>query len=98
MNKKIKIIELLNKIANGEEPPKKIKKEELEGDSFEDLIDNLKYFDKDFSKTLNDEVEILGDNTEEIEKLSIEWSVNEIAGKVDELIKAVNKIRKDLNK
>ncbi len=73
MNKKIKIIDLFNKIANGEEIPEKIKKEELEGNSFEDLIDNLKYFNKDFSKTLNDYVEILEDNTEdnteEIEEL-----------------------------
>ena len=68
MSKTIKIIQLLNKIANGEEVPKKIKKKHLEGNSFEDLIDNLKYFDKDFSKTLNDEVEII----EEQEEINIQ--------------------------
>ena len=105
MNKKIKIIELLNKIANGEEVPKEIKKEDLEGNSFEDLIDNLKYFDKDFSKTLNDEVEILEDNIEEINKeysyifdgtVKV-WSDSQIIiiDKINELVKAINSIRKD---
>lgn len=108
MNKKIKIIELLNRIANGEEPPKKIKKEELEGDSFEDLIDNLKYFNKDFSKTLNDEVEISEDKIEEINKeysyvfdgtVKL-WSDSDIIiiDKINELVKAINELRKEKEK
>ena len=103
MSNKIKVIDLLNKIANGEEVPKEIKKEDLEGNSFEDLIDNLKYFDKDFSKTLNDEVEILEDNTEEIEELDTDKGLQEIdrvliiqnRNKINELVKAVNDLRKE---
>lgn len=47
---------------------------------------------------LNSKIEVLEDNTEEIEELSYEWTTNEIADRVDKLIKAVNEIRKDLNK
>jgi hypothetical protein len=101
MNKKIKIIELLNKIANREEVPKKIifLNETLEYD-----IDCQDY--TGFSKTgsgaffgylftneptqnfINDEVEILENNTKEIEELKYDV--------VDELVKAVNSIRKEL--
>ena len=67
MIKSIKIIDLLNKIANGEEVPKKIKQKYLEGNSFEDLIDNIKYFNADFSKTLNEEIEIIEEQEPEID-------------------------------
>ena len=56
------------------------------------------YISLDSYEDLNTEVEILEDNTEEIEELSYEWTTNEIADRVDKLIKAVNQIRKDLNK
>lgn len=103
MNKKIKVIELLNKIANGEEVPKKIDYQE---EIYEWDEEALKYADHTgytleiYTEKidLNDEVEILEDNTEEIEELSYEWTTNEIADRVDKLIKAVNQIRKDLNK
>ena len=155
MNKKIKIIELLNKIANGEKVPKIIKynydtfqysskweqyiKEGYDeipllriisdynysglNDEVEILEDNTeeqenlgeswkevgkrvgewaKEFEQGFKESFTEIVrypfEKLEDNTEEIEELSYEWTTNEIADRVDKLIKAVNAIRKDLNK
>ena len=113
MNKKIKIIELLNKIANEEELPKKIKYEsvfELQDGLYMSVDDNTcrfaDYLWCDFSN-INDEVEILEDNTEEIEELDEEWtyiegqvektwskSELELVNKINELVKAVNKLRK----
>ena len=108
MSKTITIIQLLNKIANGEEVPKKIKKKYLEGNSFEDLIDNLKYFDKDFSKTLNDEVEIIEEQEEidianivmmDLEKYGFdnkdEFAIDLIF-KVNELVRAVKQLDKNI--
>lgn len=107
MNKKIKIIDLVNRIESGEEIPEKIKYNEME---FKYDKSSGKYTRKNFSiitwfciekftsNFLNKTVEILEDNTEEIEELSYEWTINEIADRVDKLIKAVNQIRKDLNK
>lgn len=104
MNKKIKIIDLLNKVANGEEVPEiivyqdkifvKSKDNDYTTDDGVPLVHLLNYN----LSNLNDDVEILKDNTEEIEELSYEWTTNEIADRVDKLIKAVNQIRKDLNK
>ena len=82
MNKKIKIIELLNKIANKEELPKKIEYKfetfYIKYDTFHDIYfyeakDGtllLKYIYN--TNYLLDEVEILEDNTEEIEELEKE--------------------------
>ena len=102
MNKKIKIIELLNKIANGEEVANLKIKHWKQIYNF-----NIKMgfitcqsdegYNLDLIQCLNDEVEILEDNTEEIEELSYEWTINEIADRVDKLIKALNAIRKDKN-
>lgn len=109
MNKKIKIIELLNKIANKEELPKKIKYEsvfELQDGLYMSVDDNTcrfaDYLWCDFSN-INDEVEILEDNTEEITEEIKELPIyNNIATderfKINELIKTVNEIRKDLNR
>ena len=107
MNKKIKIIDLVNIIESGEKIPEKIKYNEME---FKYDKSSGKYTRKNSSiitwfcierftnDFLNKTVEILEDNTEEIEELSYEWTTNEIADRVDKLIKAVNQIRKDLNK
>ena len=77
MNKKIKIIDLLNKIANGEEVPKEIKVNGLDF-IWKTLDDGAGYFNieeghwledcisLDGAEDLNTEVEILEDNTEEI--------------------------------
>lgn len=83
MNKKIKIIELLNKIANGEEMelPKRIK---LDNHKLEYIGKWQQYIGQDNDSLsllsiindynysgLTDEVEILEDNTEEIEELIV---------------------------
>ena len=116
MNKKIKVIELFNKIANGEEVPRKIfyKGETFIFNSDYSSIDNLYAFLQNngvgwlecINVNLNDEVEILEDNTEEIEELPIELldekdltpHIIKHFNKINELVKAVNSIRKDLNK
>ena len=113
MNKKIKIIELLLKIAHGEYP-KRFKynnkiyeyKRIVNGTGY--VTENDDWFNSDIfiddCENLNEEVEILEDNTEEIEELKpvedgityrYEWS--EIPNKINELVKAINSIRKDKN-
>ena len=109
MNKKIKVIELLNKIANGEDLPKRIKiqdyvfelSKDYEHYYYNEDVEITHLINHNFSN-LNDEVEILEDNTEEIEELKpvedglayrYEWS--EVPKKINELVKAINSIRKD---
>ena len=108
MNKKIKVIELLNKIANGEDLLKRIKiqdyvfelSKDYEHYYYNEDVEITHLINHNFSN-LNEEVEILEDNTEEIEELKpvedgityrYEWS--EIPNKINELVKAVNKLRK----
>jgi len=106
MNKKIKIIELLNKIANGEEIPKKIKHWQEEYT----LVNKMGFvsctsksgYCLDLVQCLNDEVEILEDNTEEIEELTYFCIGNakstdqtKMIDKINELVKAINEIRKE---
>ena len=81
MNKKIKIIDLVNRIESGEKVPEKIKYNQLE---FKYDKGSGKYFRKNSSiitwfcierftnDFLNKTVEILEDNTEEIEELEKE--------------------------
>lgn len=76
MNKTIKIIDLLNKIANGEEPSKKIK---YDGRLYHLNVFKNNYFDDldcsfiDF-KNIHDTVEIIEDN-DKLEK--IKWDEKE---------------------
>lgn len=115
MNKKIKMIELLNMIANGEKVPKIIK---YNYDTFQysskweqyikegyDEIPLLRIISDYNYSGLNDEVEILEDNTKEIDEIPEERIENctdrnyaYLATKYNELVKAVKEIRKDLNK
>ena len=123
MNKKIKIIELLNKIANGKEVPQKIKikdkiyeyKENIYGTGYcrgvrDDLWWLKDYFNLDESSVLNDYVEVLEDNTEEIEEFehysifsaivgkeneNIENELRKMSLKINELVRAYNKSRKE---
>lgn len=113
MNKKIKIIDLVNRIESGEKVPEKIKYNQLE---FKYDKGSGKYFRKNSSiitwlcierftnDFLNKTVEILEDNTEEIEELltieDYECDKTDIRlnrDKINELVKAVNSIRKDKN-
>ena len=121
MNKKIKVIELLNKIANGEDLPKRIKIQDYVFELSKDY--EHYYYNEDVEivaithlinhnfSNLNDEVEVLEDNTEEIEDNTEE--IEEIpeeciedctdrnyaylATKYNELVKAINSIRKGKN-
>lgn len=113
MNKKIKIIELLNKIANGEEMPQKINYDNEvyvyigrweQYVTEEEEIPLLRRISAYNYSGLNDEVEILEDNTEEIEELKYDvvdengrgwYKLDTIANKVTELVRAVNKLRKE---
>ena len=116
MDKKIKIIELFNIIAQVEDIgklPKKIKYYDYiyelqiasrdyyckaEGDYLTDRVD-----DKPLNSFLNDTVEILEDNTEEIEELNLEalngmggftfTEIEEVAyNKINEIIKKLNQL------
>ena len=113
MNKKIKIIELLNMIANGDlknntkfniinENGEIIKcKYSSTYPGYIWVIDNEEVsfnYKIDYLRILSYEVEILEDNTEDIETIDeLRWDhdIYEIAEKVDELVKAVNKLRKE---
>lgn len=126
MNKKIKVIELWNIISQVEDIeklPKKIKYfediYELQTGSRDYYCDNQDDYltdrvdDKPFNSFLNDYVEILEDNTVEIEELAIinNYSYNILSkeekikqlksyiennrDKINELVKAVNKLRKE---
>lgn len=106
MNKKIKAIQVLNEMADDESYRPTVKYQEMTYTYRNDIGDYTNDFNSEYgifsgwalNLMLNNEVEILEDNTEEIEELSYEWTTNEIADRVDKLIKAVNQIRKDLNK
>lgn len=114
MNKKIKIIELLLKIAHGEYP-KRFKynnkiyeyKRIAQGTGY--VTENYDWFNSDIYiddwDNLNEYVEILEDNTEEIEELEYfnigkakSTDQTKMIDKINELVKAIKEIRKDLNK
>lgn len=117
MNKEITVIDLFKRIEKHEDIPKKIKYKDscyifkhtnYSIDHLYVLIghESIGWLEhKDIN--LFDEVEILEDNTEDIEELKYDvvdengrgwYKLDTIADKVTELIKAVNQIRKDLNK
>ena len=125
MNKKIKVIDLVNRIESGEKVPEKIKYNQLE---FKYDKGSGKYIRKNSSiitwfcierftnDFLNKTVEILEDNTEEIEELEeisdeyfnmlsdeskVKWLksyIKDDRNKINELVKAVNKLRKENKK
>lgn len=78
MSKIITVIQLLNRTANGEEVPKKVQYNEKEY-FYHDYSKNYYYindneeslFDDTIAFCANNEVEILEDNTEELEELDI---------------------------
>ena len=107
MNKKIKVIDLIDKKYHNLELPKHIRINKLEYFYNE----NRKTYDSEYGEqmsfdftdnVLNMEVEILEDNTEEIEELkrikngnAYTYNWIEVVNKVNELVKAINSIRKD---
>ena len=104
MNKKIKVIDLIDKKYHNLELPKHIRINKLEYFYNE----NRKTYDSEYGEqmsfdftdnVLNREVEILEDNTEEIEELKglDIHTPSVLRAKINELVKAVNSIRKDKN-
>lgn len=113
MNKKIKAIEVLNEMANDESYRPTVKYQEMTYTYHYDIGDYTNDFNSEYgifsgwalNLMLNNEVEILEDNTEEIEELKYDvvdengrgwYKLDTIADKVTELIKSVNAIRKDI--
>ena len=107
----MKIIDLLNKIANGEELPKSIKYYgfiwQLHNGNYVENGQRMleDYLANGIVESLNDYVEILEDNTEEIEELDTdihidsfmdaELNFNKIAQEVNKLGKAIRELRKE---
>ena len=105
----IKIIDLLNKIAKGEEVPKKIRFDNTNwnricdeknvyyvNDTDDDLF--IYFFRKNLTFTLNDKVEII-EEEKEIEKLdenntNVLTNIIENRKKINELIDAVNELKR----
>lgn len=100
--KTIKIIELLNKIANDEDVPQEIR---YNGDKYSkkyDKIENCYYYDGLYntlsniiyldSSGLNDEIEIIGDDEKKIEKIGKGHYIDdeEVLEKIDEIIDYIN--------
>ena len=93
----MKIIDLLNKIANGEDKPKKIKYDNQVFEYREDMLDYYCYdYDLNlmgYQKVLNDEVEILEEEKKIPEKLeyyddSIAWVIDGI-GQLSDVDKVI---------
>ena len=99
----MKVIDLLNKIANGEDVPKKIKYygyvwEFLNNGVYSSYwfndIELQDYLDGNILENLNDEVEIIEED-KEIEYLrNQDFYIKKVGDKVNELIKAVNELKK----
>ena len=106
---KIKIIDLLNKIANGEDVPEEIiyngktykyvegrkdnwKYQRIENGKSVGLLEDNIYF------SLNDEVEMI-EELKKIEKLKAKYTSEvgklELANKINELIDAVNELKRN---
>ena len=108
---KVKIIDILNRIAQEKNVPKKIKyydvTYELQAERFDYVDDKLNYlFDNVLMRYgdylfqhLNDEVEILDNETDEIKELprsdSYVTQIEDNKNKINELVRAVNKIQKE---
>ena len=106
MSKTITMIELLNKIANGEEMPKRIKVLGIEFEWFEECYRTCNIERKYLSdycrldNMLNDEVEIIEDEEtigiDSIEELHIGEVTTDERLRINELIKAVKQINNKL--
>lgn len=107
---KVKIIDILNRVAQEKNVPKKIKyygvTYELQIERLDYVDDELKYLFDEVLKYgdylfqhLNDEVEILDNETDEIKELprsdSYFTQIEDNKNKINELVRAVNKIQKE---
>ena len=102
---KIKIIDLLNKIANDEEVPKTIRWYDEFYNDYDEISNDYKAFVYEKLKNnvwdLNDEVEII-EEPKKIEKINRNRypgtdidPLDDILDKLDELIDAVNELKRD---
>lgn len=112
MNKKIKIIDLINMQYKNEKMPKNIRIKYAFVFDYYTYNEQIKWYETadktsilDVFQKLDYEVEILEDNTEEIEEIPqyridncTDYNYCYLAEKYNKLAKAVNQIRKDLNK
>lgn len=113
MNKKIKVIEVLNEMANDESYRPTVKYKEMTYTYHYDIGDYTNDFNSEYgifsgwalNLMLNDEVEILEDNIEEIEEYKGEtfeqlgYEVGKMSMAIAKgLEKAIKEMRKDLNK
>ena len=99
---KIRVIDLLNKIAKGEEVKYKYLNNTYREYSIQQFLEN--YFDANFNQIeddyawLNDEIEII-EEEKEIKKLNAKYTSQigklELANKIDEIIDELNKIKKE---
>ena len=109
MNKKIRAIEVLNEMANNESYRPTVKYKEMTYTYHYDIGDYTNDFNSEYgifsgwalNLMLNDEVEILEDNTEEIEELEYfnigkakSTDQTKMIDKINELVKVVKEIRK----
>ena len=109
MNKKIRAIEVLNEMANNESYRPTVKYKEMTYTYHYDIGDYTNDFNSEYgifsgwalNLMLNDEVEILEDNTEEIEEIPeerIEICTDRnyayLATKYNELVKRINYIER----
>lgn len=97
---KIKIIDLLNMIAKGEEVPKKIRYLGyeyclLDSNSYISN-DRTRFFDTIMFKELNNEVIVIEDKPKEIERVDREFDNDGyLSKKLNEIIDKVNEMSKD---
>ena len=109
MNKTIKIIDLINKIANEEEVPENIKWRDkiwIYCKKEQDYINNNVYFFEGFNQIrtkdfITDTVEIIEDediNIQDIEELNELSDCEERNLKINDLIKAVKKLDKEIRR
>lgn len=98
MNKKIKVIEVLNEMANDESYRPTVKYQEMTYTYNYDIGDYTNDFNSEYgifsgwalNLMLNNEVEILEDNTEEIEELpDYNYSIKENRDKINEIIRYI---------
>ena len=111
MNKKIKIIDLINMQYKNEKMPKNIRIKHSFVFDYYTYNEEIKWYETadkttilDVFQKLDYEVEILEDNTEEIEEIPEECiedctdrNYAYLATKYNELVKAINSIRKGKN-
>ena len=103
MNKKIKVIDLVNMQYKNEKMPKNIRIKYSFVFDYYTYNEEIKWYETadkttilDVFQKLDYEVEVLEDNTEEIEELpDYNYSIKENRDKINELVKAINSIRKD---